>query len=340
MRVTRGSFSPDWIGPVRASASMIIERNFSASKPRPLRPTRSCEKNTGPRSSILMSAAITAQSGAEMISPPPDSIMSSSRFAMPRHCHHFAVQRERVVNHPLDGKRRGDPRIAAAPIDFCRSGSASSRSYRFAERDGVARGNDISRLAVAIHPSDASSKVSADDGFAGSHRFELHDAEGFLARHRRQDEDMARPIQRRELVVRDGAHKPDALGDAKRAERAPRAAARSGPSPTMSATASSPVSASSSTSTPCTGRDGPTNSTIGRFTSRRISRCALQTRVRLLGLRPSMPNGITVHFELKILQLRGRCSQEPATTRRCAPHETARSEGTDDRTGDSASWDG
>src|SRR5688572_8110890 len=213
MRVTRGSFCPDWIGPVSASASTIIDRNFNASKRRPLWPTRSCENNTAPPSSILMSAAITTHSGAEAIRPLPASAISSSRFAMACHCHHVAIQRERLVNHAFERKRRPHSFRCRVSHRLLKPRIGQQTPQGFPQSDRIARRDDVSRFAVAIHPSNAGANVGAHDRFACRHCFELNNPEGFLARHRRQHEHIACPIQRRKLIVYNRSQKFDTAGD-------------------------------------------------------------------------------------------------------------------------------
>src|SRR5947209_9192153 len=162
-RVIRGSCAEACTGPVRASASGIIERNLSARKIRPFKPTRSCVKNTGPPSSIFTAAAKRTHSGSDTTSPAADSATSNARFTAHRRihaCHSRQADEEVVV------RLHGAPAIespggfARAPAHGVGLGAVLvKREDPRGERVGVARrredaapvlARDRCRLATGI----------------------------------------------------------------------------------------------------------------------------------------------------------------------------------------------
>ena len=74
--VILSSASPAGCGLPSFSASTIMERNFKMLNCLPPTVVRSCLKNTGPPSSILMARAVTSSIGLVMIRPIMEKIMS------------------------------------------------------------------------------------------------------------------------------------------------------------------------------------------------------------------------------------------------------------------------
>ena len=100
-----------------------------------------CGKNTGPPSSSLIAAAISAQSGADTIRPTPESATSN------RALHHAARAtpasrcEELVIRRTAARRSNCQRRFARArcPSAASRRGSSYSRRNRVGERVGIAR---------------------------------------------------------------------------------------------------------------------------------------------------------------------------------------------------------
>ncbi len=134
----------------------------------------------------------------------------------------------------------------------------------------------------------------ADHRLAAGHRLELHVAERFGARHRRQHEHVARDEERAQLLVVHLARKAEARRTSLAAgELAPlfphRTIAQQSPRPPSSGAA-----ASMRTGTPLYGTCRPANSTIGPPAARRISSARRRTLSLGRHASTSMPKGMTV----------------------------------------------
>jgi hypothetical protein len=136
---------------------------------------------------------------------------------MPHRCHHIAVQRERVVDHAFHRESAAGPAHGRAPHRCLQIRIGQQPCHRRLQGSRVARRNHVSRFPITIDPSDAGSHIRAHDGLARGHRFELHDAESFLPRHRRQHEHVAGAIECRQLVVGHRAQELHLLLHAQRA---------------------------------------------------------------------------------------------------------------------------
>src|SRR5687767_1618631 len=113
---------------------------------------------------------MTTHSGADAISPPPASIMSSSRFVMTCGCDDVAIERERIVDHSFDRKAGADPLRCRVAHGFLQRAIIQQTRQSVVHRRSVARWNDVTGLAVSIHPPDPRSEIGAHDGFSGGHR--------------------------------------------------------------------------------------------------------------------------------------------------------------------------
>ena len=138
--------------------------------------------------------------------------------------------RRRIEN---SDSTRARPR---SPIRARRRGSATSAGERARERTRIRRRNDQARDAVLVDPWHARRESVLTTGSPTGHRFDLHHAEGLLARltdgSTKTSQACRAPPTRHRVSA---PSKPHAAGHARRSRAGASSSPRSGPSPTMRA---------------------------------------------------------------------------------------------------------
>ncbi|PYM88921.1 MAG: hypothetical protein DME13_00695 [Candidatus Rokuibacteriota bacterium] len=111
------------------------------------------------------------------------------------------IERCDAFDHPLDGEFRVEPPPPLPSQLLPKDRVLQQARDRSAQGVRVAGGDDQSGLTVTVHPWHPGRQIRADDRLGARHGLELHDAERFVGRDRRQHEDVAGVVQREQVRV-------------------------------------------------------------------------------------------------------------------------------------------